>query len=269
MTATLPCTTALDPLVDVCPGDRWLVAVAHPDDESFGCGSLIARAASLGAEVVVACATRGEAGERTPGAGCCGDLGAVREGELRRAAGRLGVARVEVLGYRDSGFAGPIRPGTLCAAPVAEVAAVLRELVRDLAPTVVVVPDAGDGHRDHRQVRTAVRAALPSGPALYEYCLPNSLMRRWLDEMRALRPDTVYSRLDPSGIGRPDDQISHVVEVADLLPYREAAMAEHRSQASPFDGLSPELRWAFLSTDHLVRVPSAVLRSGSPRGGLR
>ena len=31
-------------------------------------------------------------------------------------------------------------------------------------------------------------------------------------------------------------------------------MAEHRSQASPFDGLSPGLRRAFLATDHLTPV---------------
>ncbi|WP_209305238.1 hypothetical protein, partial [Blastococcus sp. CT_GayMR20] len=29
---------ARDRLRDVRPGDRWLVAVAHPDDETFGCG---------------------------------------------------------------------------------------------------------------------------------------------------------------------------------------------------------------------------------------
>ena len=54
-----------DPLRDVHRGDRWMVIVAHPDDEAFGCGSLIAHAASSGADVTVVCATRGEAGEAT------------------------------------------------------------------------------------------------------------------------------------------------------------------------------------------------------------
>jgi N-acetyl-1-D-myo-inositol-2-amino-2-deoxy-alpha-D-glucopyranoside deacetylase len=277
MTATLDAGPTRDPLLDVRPGDRWLVAVAHPDDESFGCGSLIARAAVLGAEVVVACATRGEAGEASPrglpGSVDGGDLGAVREAELHRAAAQLGAARVTLLGYRDSGFAGGAVPGSLCAAPVAEVATVLHRLVAELAPTVVVVLDGSDGHRDHLHVRDAMHAALAGLPgplpALYEHCLPNSLMRRWLEEMRRLRPDTVYHAIDPAAIGRPDAEVTDVVDVRALLDRREAAIAEHRSQASPYDGLSEDLRTAFLGTDHLVRVPPAALRSPTHRGDPR
>lgn len=252
-----------DPFLDVRVGDRWLVAVAHPDDESFGCGSLIARASALGAEVTVACATRGEAGEPQPGSADGGDLGAVREAELHRAAARLGVGRVELLGYRDSGFDGDPGPGTLCAAPVQELTALLGRLLADLRPAVVVVLDGSDGHRDHLHVRSAMRAAVEAltsepagaGPLLVEHCLPNALMRSWLEEMRALRPDTAYHGLDPASLGRPDADITDVVDVTAVLPQREAAMAEHRSQASPFDGLSAQLRHAFLATDHVVRVP--------------
>jgi LmbE family N-acetylglucosaminyl deacetylase len=45
-------------------GQHLVVVVAHPDDETFGCGSLIAQASADGARVRVICATRGEAGER-------------------------------------------------------------------------------------------------------------------------------------------------------------------------------------------------------------
>jgi N-acetyl-1-D-myo-inositol-2-amino-2-deoxy-alpha-D-glucopyranoside deacetylase len=251
-----------DPLRNVRSGDRWLVAVAHPDDESFGCGSTIALAAASGAEVTVACATRGEAGEPPPGSPDCGELGAVREAELHRAAAALGVTRVELLGYRDSGFDGPPPPGSLCAAAPVDVAAVLARLVADLRPDVVVVLDGSDGHRDHLAVRAAARTALsgPGAPALYEHCLPNALMRRWLDEVRALRPDTAYLGLDPATLGRPDAEVTDVLDVSGVLDRREAAMAEHRSQVSPFDGLSADLRRAFLTADHLARVVPAVPR---------
>ncbi|WP_116450424.1 PIG-L deacetylase family protein [Blastococcus litoris] len=249
--------SARDPLLDVHPGDRWLVAVAHPDDESFGCGSTIAYAATRGADVTVVCATRGEAGETVPGT-ADGDLGTVREAELRRAAARLGVARVDLLGYRDSGFDGDLPGGSLCAAPVEEVAAVLGSLIREQAPQVLLTLDGSDGHRDHLHVGAAVREAVAAleGPAplLVEQCLPNSLLRRWLDEMRAVRPDTAYHALDPAGLGRDDADITDVVGTSDVLDRREAAIAEHRSQVSPFEGLSEGLRRAFLTVDHLARV---------------
>ena len=128
-----------------------------------------------------------------------------------------------------------------------------------LRPDVVVVLDGSDGHRDHLRVRGAVRAAL-SGlpeprPQLVEQCLPNGLMRRWLAEMRQLRPGTAYHSLDPATLGRDDADITHVLDGSAVLAQREAAIAEHRSQASPFDGLSGDLRRAFLSSDYLARVP--------------
>ena len=48
---------------------RLMVVVAHPDDESFGCGSTLLHAAAAGARTAVVCATRGEAGEPAPGSG--------------------------------------------------------------------------------------------------------------------------------------------------------------------------------------------------------
>ena len=251
--------TDRDLLRDVHPRDRWLVVVAHPDDEAFGCGSLIARAAGRGADVTVACATRGEAGEVRPELAGCGDIGTLREAELHRASAVLGAARVELLGYRDSGFDGDPAPGSLVGAPVPSVARVLRRLVADLRPDVVITLDGSDGHRDHRHIRAAVVAALCQlpgpPPALWEHTLPASLLRRWLVETAAARGDDAYHALEADSFGRPDAEVTDVLDVRDVLAQREAAIAEHRSQTSPFDGLSPELREAFLVTDHLVRVP--------------
>ena len=247
-----------DPLLDIRSGDRWLVAVAHPDDETFGCGSAIAHAADLGADVTVVCATRGEAGESVPGSVDGADLGTVREAELHRAAERLGVRRVELLGYRDSGFEGDLPDGSLCAAPLDEVAGALARLLREVRPQVVLTLDGSDGHRDHLHIGAAARRALADDAdvLVVEHCLPNSLLRRWLDEMRAVRPDTAYHSLDPATLGREDADITDVVDTSAVLDRREAAIAEHRSQISPFDGLSDGLRRAFLTADHLARVTS-------------
>ena len=64
--------------------DRVLAVVAHPDDESFGLGAVLAAMVGEGAEVGVLCLTHGEASTLH---GVDGDLRAVREGELAEAAG--------------------------------------------------------------------------------------------------------------------------------------------------------------------------------------
>lgn len=249
--------TARNHLREPRPGDRWLVVVAHPDDETFGCGSLIAHAASYGAAVTVACATRGEAGEPPDGI-APEELGDVREGELCAAGRVLGVAHIALLGYFDSGFDGDIPEGSLCAAPIEEVTARVNELFDEIDPHVVVTLDGSDGHRDHLWLRAAVhRVAEGRGDTpveVYEHCLPNRLMRRWLDEMRATRPDTAYHSIDPSELGRPDDQITDTLDVGHLIELRQLAIDQHPSQVSPFVGLSPELRLAFLGCDHLARA---------------
>ncbi len=232
-----------------------VAVVAHPDDESFGCGSLIASAVASGARVTVICATRGEAGERRPDPATDAlPLGVVRERELRAAAAVLGVASVELLDLADSGFDGPLREGALCAVEVGDLAVEIGNRLDRLAADVVLILDGSDGHRDHLHVRAAVEAAVATSvprPRVIQACLANSLMRRWVEESRALRPDTAYLELDVDELGRPDDELTEL-DVSEHLAVREAAIACHRSQASPYDGLSRELHRAFLATDHVV-----------------
>ncbi len=79
---------------------------AHPDDEALLTAGTMAKAAAAGHRVVLVVATRGEVGEVA--ADFLGDgeaLGARRWHELERAAEVLGVARLEWLGYGDSGSA--------------------------------------------------------------------------------------------------------------------------------------------------------------------
>ncbi|MCU1361821.1 MAG: hypothetical protein JWN99_3110, partial [Ilumatobacteraceae bacterium] len=115
---------------------RLLIVVAHPDDETFGTGSVIAMAAASGVEVTVCCATRGEAGDAPPGFE--GDLGALREAELRAAGAELGVTRFVLLDFLDSGMSGEPADGTLVAAPFDELVGVLRPVIDAAQPDVVV-----------------------------------------------------------------------------------------------------------------------------------
>ena len=233
-------------------GERLVIVVAHPDDETFGCGSIIVHAADAGAIVTVVCATRGEAGERVPSDDTDHlPLGEVRERELFDAAAVLGVDVVELLSFADSGWDGPIAPGALCAAPIEDVAELVAKRLEAHRATVVVIIDGGDGHRDHLHIRRAVEHALGQmtlAPRLVMACLSRQLMQRWVDEMRARASDSVYLDLDVDTLGTPDELLT-AIDVSRYLETRERGIACHRSQTSPFEGLSRELRQAFLSTD--------------------
>ena len=68
-----------------------LAVYAHPDDELFHGGGLLAHLADRGARVTLACATRGEAGKAHPSVGQVDDVGAHRAEELRASCARLGI----------------------------------------------------------------------------------------------------------------------------------------------------------------------------------
>ena len=122
---------------------RILLVFAHPDDESFVAAGLARRYADAGADIALVTATRGEAGSRGDPPLCSvEELPAVRESELRAAAAILGIADVQMLGYRDQ---------HLAEAPADAIRAQLVAILRRHRPHVVVTydPQGGHGHADH------------------------------------------------------------------------------------------------------------------------
>ena len=237
---------------------RLLVVVAHPDDETFGTGSVIASAAAAGVEVTVCCATRGEQGEDTSGTTSNPtELAEVREQELRAAARILGAREVVVLDFADSGLDGDAPPGSLSTVELVTIVEPVASLIARVDPDVVVTldPDSVTDHRDHVRIGEAAtvafgKAAKPAA-RLYYWTLARSLMVRWQNEMRELGRLPEYVDIE---IGRPEAQITTVVDVTNVVPERRAAISAHRTQASPFAGLSSELGNAFLARDCLVRA---------------
>jgi len=144
--------------------ERALAVYAHPDDPEVSCGGTLARWAAGGAEVHLVVANRGDKGSADP-ATDPDRLAEHRAEEVHRAAGVLGLAGVELLGYPD---------GEL------EDDATLRDrlvaLIRSLRPDAMVAPDPtavffGDSyvnHRDHRKLGWAVLDSLvPAASPLY------------------------------------------------------------------------------------------------------
>ncbi len=152
---------------------RLLISYAHPDDESFGLGGLIARYVSEGVEVSLICATNGDVGTVAPemlnGYDSISDL---RLAELDAAAKLLKLTHVYKLGFKDSGMVGSLTsedPTCLWQAPQAVVTRRVVEIMRDLQPQVVITFNkyGGYGHPDHIAIQRATTEAfaLASDPA--------------------------------------------------------------------------------------------------------
>lgn len=134
---------------------KLLAVFPHPDDETFGLGSTVARYSSEGIETHLVCATRGERGwfdSEGPDPGWEG-VARIREAELRCAAESLGIHEVSFLDYID---------GDVDQANPAEVIAKIVALVRRIRPHVVVTfgPDGNYGHPDHIALSQFTSAAL-------------------------------------------------------------------------------------------------------------
>jgi LmbE family N-acetylglucosaminyl deacetylase len=124
---------------------------AHPDDETFGLGAVLAALVDTGTAVDTLCFTRGEASTLGP-AHDLATLGDIRATELDAATRLLGLRSHELLAYPD---------GDLAAAPVAELASHVVEVARRQGSELLVVFDEGGvtGHPDHQQATRAALAA--------------------------------------------------------------------------------------------------------------
>ena len=227
---------------------RTLVAFhAHPDDEALLTSGTMARAAAEGHRVVLVLATDGALGlaadafksDDSPD----GDaLATVRLAETRESAAALGVARVEWLGYADSGHEGPIPadpPGRtrFCRAPVEEAAERLAAVLTTEQADVLLSYDAsgGYGHRDHVRVHeVGQRAAeIASTPRVLEATVPRDTIARavrWAARVYPFPDGFDPGTFERSYTARAD--ITHRIDVRRYAAAKRASMRAHASQAS-------------------------------------
>lgn len=125
---------------------------AHPDDEAYLSGGVMAAAGDLGSRVVCVTATRGELGTADPDSWPPQRLAAERTREMARCLDILGVGEHHWLGYQDG------RCGVVDASR-----AVLQlcDLIELVGPDTVLTfgPDGYTGHPDHRAVSAWAAAA--------------------------------------------------------------------------------------------------------------
>jgi len=250
---------------------RLLVAVAHPDDETFGMGGTMAWMTDDGWRVTVVCATRGEVGEISdPALATPETLGSVREQELRRACRVLGVEDVRFLDYRDSGMEGTPEnadPRALCNADPDAAVAAFAAVLREIDPAVVLTwdPSGGYGHPDHIAVHRHATAAFEqesaaASRALYYTALPVRLFEEMTEELARQGIDFGNEEMRERAAALPRLPVTTQIDVTAYIARKQASLKEHATQMpddSPFEKISPALRDRFMGTEHYHRVVPA------------
>ncbi|MFC4425530.1 PIG-L deacetylase family protein [Deinococcus navajonensis] len=211
-----------------------LAVFAHPDDEAFSVGGTLTHYARRGVRVILACATRGEAGKITVPGMTVDDLGAQREAELRAACRALEIAPPVFLDFHDSGRFERTRhddPKALLNVTPLEVEHRIRALIEDVRPDVMLTfdPHGGYGHIDHLQIHRAASGAFFStghlaggGPQrLYFTALPHAAAQGLARMGRDL---------DPMIYGVSESTVAVRMNVAPYAENKKAALAAHGTQ---------------------------------------
>ncbi len=149
---------------------------AHPDDETFCCGGLLATAVRNGQRVVCVTATRGEQGVQDPERWSGEHMGETREQELEAALKVLGITEHYWLGYRD---------GECDKAPEDDAAQAIARLIEHCKVQSILTfgPDGLTGHPDHQTMSRWTDAAVHISsrkPRVYHIVQPREPYERYL-----------------------------------------------------------------------------------------
>lgn len=197
---------------DVLAARSLLVVAPHPDDESLGCGGLIARLAGKGARVSILFTTDGGASHTSP-AWPRTRLAKVRAEEADAALGILGVGRARCLrlGLPDARMPGAGTPRHN------EAVATTAAWIATRSPDLVLLPWRRDPHCDHRDSHALVLAALArvgSRARRLEYAI-------WLDELGA-----------PDDHPRAHEARRRRLPIEAVLATKRRAVAAHLTQTT-------------------------------------
>jgi LmbE family N-acetylglucosaminyl deacetylase len=207
--------SAASPRVQDSPGPVLVIA-PHPDDETLGCGGMIATRAAEGRRVVVVVVTDGRALFRRFGVTEPSelDVSAMRKAETLRAVEMLGASPRDVrfLDFENERLA---EQG-------AEAGRRLQAILSELSPSEVYVTSPFEGHREHvltNELTRAACAATGKCPSVREYVVTLG---------RGQTLDTVPRRVVPMNVSAVRDR-----ERRALAQFRSHLDVIYKGQPAP------------------------------------
>ncbi|WP_086595735.1 PIG-L deacetylase family protein [Hymenobacter crusticola] len=190
---------------------RTVVIAPHPDDESLGCGGLMALLRAAQVPVAAVLVTDGTMSHPNSQKFPPAARRALREAEFADALRILGVEPTASLLLRlPDGATSNLGPEAVEAA----VASLVRYLT-EWKPATIVVPWRRDPHPDHRTTSRLVHAAvarLPNPPRVLEYLV-------W-----------AWERAAPADLPRLDEVTGWRLDISAVTAQKQQAIAAHRSQ---------------------------------------
>ena len=173
----------------------WLIFAPHADDESFGMGGTLAKAADKGMHIELVVMTDGALGGEKEN---LADIAVIRKQEAIRAAASLGLSAPVFLDNEDRGL-------TIDAITIAQVTSEINRV----SPAAVFFPGVFELHPDHRTVAL--------------------LVWRALREMGQPGPVPVgYEVLVQS-------PVNTLVDITSYIDRKESAMANYESQLAEYN----------------------------------
>jgi len=128
--------------------ERILVFAAHPDDEIIGCGGSIAKYAKAGKQVFIIYLTSGDAGSQKYDKKT---LAKLREAEAKNGAKTLGIKEENLYFlHQPDGFL----------EENSEVLIKITELIKQIKPNIVYIPQAEEAHSDHKNTNKIALKAI-------------------------------------------------------------------------------------------------------------
>jgi LmbE family N-acetylglucosaminyl deacetylase len=245
------------------PGERVLFVFPHPDDE-ITCAGTLKALDRQGKETILITLTRGEAGstnglvDESDPERKKRDLGRLRSDELRSVAALLGIDRLEIFDFPDSG---------LDKVPAGTVKETIREAIARYRPSTLVTYDDKIGlygHPDHLLVARYAREIFESEReradfpvrGLYQVTLPRPMIETALQISNHFREN--YPSLAGDGLPSP----TMAVQITEFGVYKRDAMLLHRSQRPTFDDMQPyfarfppAIYFRVFDKEYFARVP--------------